>query len=87
MPPPADRRSIALLGSTGSIGTQAVDVVQANPDRFRIVALAAGGGRVDLLADQAAALGVQAVAVAEPGAEPRAGVGSGRPRARAPSGS
>lgn len=63
-------RSVVLLGSTGSIGTQAIDVVQANPDRFRIVALAAGGGRVDLLADQAVALGVDRVALADADAEP-----------------
>jgi len=34
-------RSLAILGSTGSIGTQALDVVRRNPDRFRVVALAA----------------------------------------------
>ena len=61
-------RDIVLLGSTGSIGTQAIEVVQANPDRFRIVALAAGGGRVDLLADQVAALGVHHVGLADPAA-------------------
>ncbi|MFN8080420.1 MAG: 1-deoxy-D-xylulose-5-phosphate reductoisomerase [Kineosporiaceae bacterium] len=63
-------RDIVLLGSTGSIGTQAIEVVQANPDRFRIVALAAGGGRVDLLADQVAALGVRRVGLADPDAAP-----------------
>ena len=47
-----------MLGSTGSIGTQAIDVVRAAPDRFRVVALAAGGGRPELLAEQAAELGV-----------------------------
>ena len=55
-----------LLGSTGSIGTQAIDIVQRNPGRFRVVGLAAGGGRVDLLAKQAVQLGVQRVAVADP---------------------
>jgi 1-deoxy-D-xylulose-5-phosphate reductoisomerase len=35
-------RSLAVLGSTGSIGTQTLDVVRKHPDRFRIVALAAG---------------------------------------------
>ncbi|MDS1272497.1 1-deoxy-D-xylulose-5-phosphate reductoisomerase [Lipingzhangella sp. LS1_29] len=54
-----------ILGSTGSVGTQAVDIVRRNPDRFRVVALAAGGSRPDLLADQAVALGVEAVAVAD----------------------
>ena len=57
-------REIVLLGATGSIGTQAVDVVRENPDRFRVVGLGAGGGRVDLLAAQALELGVDVVAVA-----------------------
>ena len=58
-------RDVVLLGSTGSIGTQAVDVVRAAPDRFRVVGLAAGGERVDLLAAQALELGVEVVAVAQ----------------------
>ncbi len=53
-----------LLGSTGSIGTQAIDIVRRNPDRFRVVALGAGGGNVGLLAEQALELGVEAVGVA-----------------------
>ncbi len=57
------QRSVTLLGSTGSIGTQALDVVRTAPGRFRVVALAAGGGRVDLLADQVAEFGVGSVAV------------------------
>jgi 1-deoxy-D-xylulose-5-phosphate reductoisomerase len=57
-------RSIVLLGSTGSIGTQAIDIVRDNPDRFRIAALGAGGGNVELLAAQALTLGVEAVGVA-----------------------
>ncbi|MQA93551.1 MAG: 1-deoxy-D-xylulose-5-phosphate reductoisomerase [Streptosporangiales bacterium] len=68
VPEPGRRRDVVILGSTGSIGTQAVDVVKANPDRFRVTALAAGGGRVDLLAEQALELGVKAVAVAKAGA-------------------
>jgi 1-deoxy-D-xylulose-5-phosphate reductoisomerase len=62
-------RSVALLGSTGSIGVQAIDVITRNPDRFRVVALAADGGRPQLLAEQAARLGVGTVAVARPEAE------------------
>jgi len=58
-------RTVVLLGATGSIGTQAVDVVRRNPDRLRVVGLAAGGGRVDLLARQALQLGVDVVAVAQ----------------------
>jgi 1-deoxy-D-xylulose-5-phosphate reductoisomerase len=58
-------REIVLLGSTGSIGTQAVDIVRRNPGRFRVVALGAGGGNVALLAAQALELGVEAVGVAK----------------------
>ena len=58
-------REVVLLGATGSIGTQAVDVVRRNSDRLRVVGLAAGGGRVDLLAQQALDLGVEVVAVAQ----------------------
>src|SRR5688572_6513672 len=57
-------RSLVVLGSTGSVGTQALDVVGRNPDRLRAVGLAAGGGNVDLLARQALELGVEVVAVA-----------------------
>ncbi len=60
-----DQRSLVLLGSTGSIGTQALDLVDRNPDRFRVVGLAAGGERVDLLAAQALRYGVEVVAVAK----------------------
>ncbi|WP_182897688.1 1-deoxy-D-xylulose-5-phosphate reductoisomerase [Microbispora sp. H10830] len=63
-------RSVVVLGSTGSIGTQALDVVANAAGRFRVTALAAGGGRVDLLARQAADFGAEAVAVADPAALP-----------------
>jgi 1-deoxy-D-xylulose-5-phosphate reductoisomerase len=58
-------RGILLLGSTGSIGTQALDVIRSNPGRFRVVGLAGGGGRVDLLAAQALEFAVEVVAVAK----------------------
>jgi len=45
-------RSVAILGSTGSIGTQALDVVRRNPDRFKVVGLSAGGGNQELLVGQ-----------------------------------
>ncbi len=45
-------RSLVILGSTGSIGTQALQVVGAHPDRFDVVGLAAGGSNLDLLAEQ-----------------------------------
>jgi 1-deoxy-D-xylulose-5-phosphate reductoisomerase len=57
-------RDLVLLGSTGSIGTQAIDIVRRNPDRFRVVGLGAGGGNVDLLAAQALELSVEVVGVA-----------------------
>ena len=57
-------RTIVILGSTGSIGTQALEVVAANPARFHVTAISAGGGNLDLLARQAVALDVQAVGVA-----------------------
>jgi 1-deoxy-D-xylulose-5-phosphate reductoisomerase len=62
------RRAVAVLGSTGSIGTQALDVVRTNPSRFRVVGLAAGGARPELLASQALEFGVEVVAVARAGA-------------------
>jgi 1-deoxy-D-xylulose-5-phosphate reductoisomerase len=58
-------REVVLLGSTGSIGTQAIDIARANPDRFRVVGLGAGGGNVELLAAQALELGVDVVGVAK----------------------
>ncbi|BBZ27930.1 1-deoxy-D-xylulose 5-phosphate reductoisomerase [Mycolicibacterium madagascariense] len=57
---------ILVLGSTGSIGTQALDVIAANPDRFEVVGLAAGGGNPELLSKQRAQTGVANVAVASP---------------------
>jgi len=57
-------RSIVILGSTGSIGTQALEVISASPERFQVSAIGAGGGNLDLLARQAVALGVEAVGVA-----------------------
>jgi 1-deoxy-D-xylulose-5-phosphate reductoisomerase len=54
VPVSASRRDVVILGSTGSIGTQALDVVRANPDRFRVVGLTAGGSRSELFAKQVA---------------------------------
>src|SRR6478609_11890493 len=60
---PARPRRIVLLGSTGSIGTQAIDIVRRNPDRFEVVGLSAGSN-LALVAEQAVALRVPVVAVA-----------------------
>ncbi|MEU1085829.1 1-deoxy-D-xylulose-5-phosphate reductoisomerase [Streptomyces sp. NPDC005576] len=79
------RRDLVILGSTGSIGTQAIDLVLRNPDRFRVTALSAAGGRVALLAAQARRLAVDTVAVAAEDAVPalrealRAEYGTGEP--------
>jgi len=72
------RRDVVLLGSTGSIGTQAIDVVRRNPGRFRVTAIAAGGRDPELIARQARELDVEAVAVGDPAAEAavRAALGS-----------
>ena len=59
-----NKRQIALLGSTGSIGTQALDVVRDNPDRFEVYALVARRN-VDLLARQAREFRPEVVVVAD----------------------
>ena len=48
-----DRKRIAVLGSTGSIGTQTLDIIHRNPDRFRVTALTCGQN-VNMLIDQIA---------------------------------
>jgi 1-deoxy-D-xylulose-5-phosphate reductoisomerase len=58
------RQGVALLGSTGSIGRQAIDVLTAQPSRFRVVALAAGSNAA-LLAEQARLLEPAAVAIGD----------------------
>ncbi len=70
------RRRVIVLGSTGSIGTQAMEVIAAHPDRFEVVGLAAGRD-IDTLGAQAATLGVTRVAVHDVAA-------AARLRARAP---
>jgi 1-deoxy-D-xylulose-5-phosphate reductoisomerase len=66
----APPREVVLLGSTGSIGTQAADIVRRNPGRFRLTGLAAGGGHPELLARQALELGVEVVAVSSEASAP-----------------
>jgi 1-deoxy-D-xylulose-5-phosphate reductoisomerase len=56
-------RQLVILGSTGSIGTQALDVVRRNPQLFRVVGLAAGGGQLDALAEQAVEFGAEVVGI------------------------
>jgi 1-deoxy-D-xylulose-5-phosphate reductoisomerase len=61
-------RSVLVLGSTGSVGTQALDLIAAHPDAFTVAGLAAGGGDVAALAEQVRDHGVRRVAVADPAA-------------------
>jgi 1-deoxy-D-xylulose-5-phosphate reductoisomerase len=58
-------RDVVILGSTGSIGTQALDVVRRHREQFTVRAIAAAGSDVAALAHQAAELGVEVVAVAD----------------------
>ena len=58
-------RSVSILGSTGSVGTQTVELVAAEPQRFRVRALVAGRN-VALLAEQAIALHAERAVVADP---------------------
>ncbi|WP_192721078.1 1-deoxy-D-xylulose-5-phosphate reductoisomerase [Mycobacterium sp. OAS707] len=67
------RTRVLILGSTGSIGTQALEVIAANPDRFEVVGLAAGGGNPALLAQQRAQTGVTSIAVADDAAAAEVG--------------
>jgi 1-deoxy-D-xylulose-5-phosphate reductoisomerase len=67
------RTRVLILGSTGSIGTQALEVIAANPDRFEVVGLAAGGGNPGLLAKQRAETGVTNIAVADDAAASQVG--------------
>lgn len=59
-----EKKNIAILGSTGSIGTQALDVVRANPDKFGVEVLT-GNGNADLLIKQAIEFNPNAVVIAD----------------------
>jgi 1-deoxy-D-xylulose-5-phosphate reductoisomerase len=62
--------TVSLLGSTGSIGRQTLEVVAAAGDRFRVIALAASGANLDALVEQVEAVRPEAVAVADPATAP-----------------
>ena len=64
-------REIVILGSTGSIGVQALEVIAANPDTFKVVALAAGGGNIPTLIAQAEKFGVKVIGVSQGGSQAR----------------
>ena len=56
-------RDVVILGSTGSIGVQALEIIAANPDQFRVVGLTAAGNNVDLLISQAVKFKVSVIGV------------------------
>jgi 1-deoxy-D-xylulose-5-phosphate reductoisomerase len=62
----SSRKRVAILGSTGSIGTQALDVIARHPDDFAVVGLAAGRN-VELLREQVARFGVEIATTAQDG--------------------
>lgn len=62
-------KRLAILGSTGSIGEQTLDVVVGHPDRFKVVSLAAGR-RVDRLVEQARQFKPRVVSVVDPAEVP-----------------
>jgi len=57
------KRELIILGSTGSIGVQALDIVAANPDRFEVIALTSAGSNPELLVEQAKKFKVKTVGV------------------------
>jgi 1-deoxy-D-xylulose-5-phosphate reductoisomerase len=73
-------RSVTILGSTGSIGTQALDVIRRAPDRFKVVGLSAAGTNQELLNGQIREFLPPIVAIADESAaeEVRANLGSVR---------
>jgi 1-deoxy-D-xylulose-5-phosphate reductoisomerase len=56
-------RDVVILGSTGSIGVQALEIIEANPGQFRVVALTAAGNNIELLVAQAVKFKVSVVGV------------------------
>jgi len=67
-------RDVVILGSTGSIGVQALEIIDANPGQFRVVALTAAGNNVELLIAQAKKYKVSVVGVTHNADQVRAGL-------------
>jgi 1-deoxy-D-xylulose-5-phosphate reductoisomerase len=61
-------RDVVILGSTGSIGTQALEVISQNPDKFRVVGLSAGENNLKLLIEQVRKFDVPVVGTSGDGA-------------------
>jgi 1-deoxy-D-xylulose-5-phosphate reductoisomerase len=67
-------RDVVILGSTGSIGVQALEIIDANPGQFRVVALTAAGNNIDLLVSQAVKFKVSVVGVTRNADQVRSGL-------------
>ena len=67
-------RDVVILGSTGSIGVQALEIIEANPGHFRVVALTAAGNNIDLLVAQATKFKVSVVGVTHNADQVRSGL-------------
>jgi len=71
-------KRIAILGSTGSIGRQALEVAAAFPDHIRVVGLAAGGGAAEAFVEQLGVWRPEVAAVGDPAAAARVAAAAGR---------
>lgn len=67
-------RDVVILGSTGSIGVQALEIIDANPGQFRVIALTAAGNNIDLLVAQATKFKVSVVGVTHNAEQVRLGL-------------
>jgi 1-deoxy-D-xylulose-5-phosphate reductoisomerase len=67
-------RDVVILGSTGSIGVQALEIIEANPGQFRVVALTAAGNNIELLVAQAIKFKVSVVGVTHNADQVRSGL-------------
>src|SRR5699024_12509312 len=59
-----DKTRVVILGSTGSIGVQALEVVFDNPEQFEVIGISAHGSKPELLLEQAQKIGLPAERVA-----------------------
>ena len=58
-------KDLVILGSTGSIGVQALEIVEANPSLFRVVAITSAGNNPELIVEQAKKFKVPVIGVAK----------------------
>ena len=65
-------RQLVILGSTGSIGVQALEIVAASPDRFSVLAITSAGSQPDVVISQAKKFNVKVVGVTKNAEEIRA---------------